>query len=308
MLLDYYFACPLEYLRKRSGDHCAGPDGGRECARTCFAHQVEGDARWTLRERIFHALLTAVDVAVSPSRHAADYFRTLWPDVDPTIVPLGLDGVERVPGVERAPTEPLHVAYVGAVAEHKGVHVLVESAAQADAPVTLTILGQVYDAAYADRLRALAAGRASVDFRLVGAFDEGDLPSLLADVDVAAFPSQVREVFPLAPREVLARGVPVLVARLGALPEAVDDGVNGLTFDATSSGELTALLSRLAGDRSLVSRLRSGARATRVPTVAEHVDRIRDVYEHVIVRRPDDAGLDDVEQLHAQLAALRARE
>src|SRR5207248_366179 len=51
---DFYFACPIVHLQKLSGELCDGPDGGRECARTCFS---DGDpmtlTRWGLRHTYF---------------------------------------------------------------------------------------------------------------------------------------------------------------------------------------------------------------------------------------------------------------
>src|SRR5215216_4609040 len=75
-LHDFYFACPLVHLQKTSGELCRGPDGGRECARTCFAHEGEGaTVRWGLRTVYFRRLLAAAERVITPSQYVGSYFR-----------------------------------------------------------------------------------------------------------------------------------------------------------------------------------------------------------------------------------------
>jgi len=304
-LLDFYVACPLEYLRKRSGALCAGPDGGRECVRTCFAGQPGADRRWPARNELFRGFLSLADRVLCPSHFVADYFREHVPKARIDEVPLGVDVPRAVrDAVREQGRRELQLAYVGAVAPHKGVHIIVEAAAASGVAARITVHGQVYDPAYADALGAAAAGSSTrVDVR--GPFRREDLPALLSDADAVVLPSQVPEVYPLALREALALGVPVLAGRLGGLAEAVVEGVNGITFEATDPGNLRDVIVRLDGDRGLLERLRRGARATRVPTVAEHVQRLRTLYAELSAgeRAAKPALLERLERRYDRLTA-----
>ena len=62
-----------------------------------------------------------------------------------------------------------------------------------------------------------------------------ELPALLSDVDAVVIPSLVWESYSMVAHEALACGVPVIASRLGALPEAVRDGHNGLLFEPGSA-------------------------------------------------------------------------
>jgi glycosyltransferase involved in cell wall biosynthesis len=105
----------------------------------------------------------------------------------------------------------------------------------------------------------------------------------MQDTDCVVVPSLVPEAGPIVPREALAHGVPVLAARLGALPELIREGENGFTFDPNEPAELARLLSRLMRDERLRLRLRVGARTSPVTTVAEHARDVRTIYEKAIV-------------------------
>jgi glycosyltransferase involved in cell wall biosynthesis len=123
-------------------------------------------------------------------------------------------------------------------------------------------------------------------------------------------PSLVAETGGLVPREALALGVPVLVSRLGALPELVTEGENGFTFDPHRPAELADRLRRIASDEGLLTRLRDGARRTSVVTTARHAAAVRAVYEESLdERRSCGRGRDVPERvsLHATLARVGSR-
>ncbi len=89
---------------------------------------------------------------------------------------------------------------------------------------------------------------------------ELDGPALLEDVDVVVVPSVWWETYSIVIRQVQPCGIPVVASRLGALPEGVREGENGLLFEAGSSGQLADLLQTLDSDRGLLGRLRDGIR------------------------------------------------
>jgi glycosyltransferase involved in cell wall biosynthesis len=164
---------------------------------------------------------------------------------------------------------------------------------------------------YVDGLRREAAGIPGLRLEVHGAYEPHEFPGLLADTDCVIVPSLVPETGGLVPREALALGIPVLVSRLGALPELVTEGQNGFTFDPHHPEELAARLRRIASDEGLLTRLRDGARRTPVVTTARHAAAVRGVYEEALeeVRSGRGRGPDVPERvsLHETLARVVSR-
>jgi|GEM_PF-107132 len=74
--------------------------------------------------------------------------------------------------------------------------------------------------------------------------------------------SKVHETFGLTVLEAMALGKPILASKVGAIPELIKDGDNGLLYQAGDIGDLKRQLQRLAGDKDLRERLGRRARLT----------------------------------------------
>lgn len=306
-LWDFYFACPLVHLQRLDGRLCAGPDGGRECARTCFAG-YGGDqmSRWQARDLYFAELFSLADRVIAPSKYVHDFFRAR----EPSGVRLRL--LEPCTFISRENASVYHpgdgvlrVAFVGALAPHKGPHVVLEALRIARPPsCDLVMFGSVPDSPYAHRLREQAAVIPGVRLRLYGRYEPSDLPCLLRDADCVIVPSLVPETFCFTLHEALACGIPVFASWRGALPEAVIQGVNGHTFNPDEPAELGRLLLSLANDASLRERLHDGARATQLTTPERHLDALLALYEETLAeaaRNDHLITLERVDALHHRL-------
>jgi glycosyltransferase involved in cell wall biosynthesis len=308
-LHDFYFSCPLVHLQKESGGLCKGPEGGRECAATCFANEPLDPTlikpnpllRWGTRAVYFRRLFAMAQRTVCYSQYVASYFDGFGPSQGRLrVIPLGISTGAMDHG-EWSPAPPkergtLTLAFCGTVVRHKGVHVILDALRVADLGcVDLVVLGDIPYREYGRELREQAATVPGITFRLYGAYETAQLPCLLQDVDCVIAPSLVPETGGIVPREALAQGIPVLAARLGALPEIVAEGANGFTFDPSRPGELAAVLRRVARDEGLLSRLRQGARRTPVVTVADHAAAIRSVYQEAVGAALRDGGASDAD-------------
>jgi glycosyltransferase involved in cell wall biosynthesis len=319
-LHDFYFSCPLVHLQKESGGLCRGPDSGRECASSCFADEPFDPTlkdpnpllRWGTRAVYFRRLFAMAQRVVCHSRYVASHFAKFGPN--PTrlhIIPLGISTAAANPvawpPVPAKGRDTLNLAFCGTVAPHKGVHTILDALRIANlSSVNLLVLGDIAYPSYARELREGAASVPGLKLQLYGAYEIAKLSCLLQDVDCVIAPSLVPETGGLVPREALAHGIPVLAARLGALPEIVADGENGFTFDPRRPEELAAILKRLAWDESLLNRLRQGARRTKVVTLSEHAAAIRSVYREALGELAGneptrDANLAEIGLLHAAL-------
>jgi glycosyltransferase involved in cell wall biosynthesis len=316
-LHDYFFACPLAHLTRPTGEFCQGPDGGRECARTCFAHEgSQGLLRWGFRTAYFRHLLGLAQRLIAPSRYLASFFETFGTGparihVLPNAVPVDPDA--RIQSALRSPETPdgLRLAFLGVVTPHKGVHVLLDALKIAGFEgVELLVLGRVpdYERDYARGLRRKAEGISGLQFRMYGSYRPRELDLLLGDVDCVVVPSQLAENNPLVIQEALARGIPVLASRLGGIPEVVKEGINGYTFEHDRPEKLAALLRRLRTEAALLERLRDGARKSPVLTMSQYAERVRDIYVQALAdlkqTEPCPDALEEISFLHDELLQL----
>jgi glycosyltransferase involved in cell wall biosynthesis len=305
-LHDYYMACEQARLQRRSGELCMGPEGGRACAVHCFPEQARTLERWALRTAMFREAIEQADALTTPSQFVADYFRQHF---GPSLSPIHViaNGIEakNVVRSQRNDDEALNIAYIGAVAPHKGVHIVVDALRQARLPkARLTLFGVITQPYFRGLLEA-ADKIDNLEFRAYGGFDPAELPALLGGVDVVVVPSMWWETYSIVLREALACGIPVIASRLGALPEAVRHGENGLLFHPGSSHELATILHRLDSDREQLEALRAGIRPTDWTPVAERMRQVRAVLRGVLDRAPT-AAIPEVEELTLLRDALVA--
>lgn len=282
-LHDYYTACEQARLERTSGELCRGPEGGRACAVHCFPAQPRTLERWALRTRMFRHAVEQADALITPSRFAADYFRELFGSNLPPlhVIGNGIDASGIAPSSSPA-DETLSIGYIGAVAPHKGVHVVVEALRQARLPkARLTLFGVITQPYFGDLLKVVEKID-NLEFRAYGGFDPADLPALLGGVDIVVVPSMWWETYSIVIREALACGIPVIASRLGALPEAVRHGENGLLFHPGSSLELATMLQLLDSNRDQLDALRSGIRTSDWISVEEKTRQLQTVLDGVV--------------------------
>src|SRR5947208_14968485 len=97
-----------------------------------------------------------------------------------------------------------------------------------------------------------------------------------SSIDVLVVPSIWPENSPLVIQEAFLAGAPVVASRIGGIPDAVDEGRNGLLFRAGDSQDLARTLTRLLREPGLRDALRSGIPPVR--TIEEDVGFTRSLY------------------------------
>jgi glycosyltransferase involved in cell wall biosynthesis len=275
---NYWLACPRNYLFTESLGLCHGPgDRGGDCAPCVGSSDREGYRRRLseIRARFSRGVTTCLAVSEAMKRTLVS---AGYPEEMIDVVVQGMPEAEetwRAGGRDRRPGRvggPLRIGFFGSAYPHKGPELLVHAVQELDADIEVRIHGEV-PPAFADRMRA--HDRRGV-VEICGGFGHGDLPRLLADVDVAVIPSLWWDCAPLMVAECLAGGVPVVGARMGGITDFVTDGENGLLFEGRSVAGLRAALERLANEPGLLERLQAGIRPPR--PFAEYVDELEAYY------------------------------
>ena len=116
--------------------------------------------------------------------------------------------------------------------------------------------------------------------RFVGERD--DVVPWLQALDLFVLPSTGQEGVPQAIMQAMACGIPVVSTTVGAITEAVDDGVTGLIVPPRDVATLGAALAQLRDDAPGRVRLGSAGRARAVLNFG--IDRMLDDMEKVFRR------------------------
>jgi glycosyltransferase involved in cell wall biosynthesis len=187
---------------------------------------------------------------------AADRIHVATPGVDPEPLAPGTDGATRL-------------VCVGSVTPTKGQDLLVEAlAALADQPWSCDLVGPLSrNVGYVTGVRrAIERHGLGERIRLLGPRTSTALTTTYAEADLLVLPSRV-ESYGMVVTEALARGIPVLAAAVGGVPEALgldpEGSVPGILVPPEDVSALAAALHRWFAQPSLRESHRRAARARR---------------------------------------------
>jgi glycosyltransferase involved in cell wall biosynthesis len=179
----------------------------------------------------------------------------------------------------------LRLAFVGRLHPTKGIHVLLTALGlRRNLPLTVDVFGVAQDAEgarYRDELIAISDGDSRVRFREPVAPHR--VVDTLAQYDATVVPSQWLETGPLTVLESFSAGVPVIGSNLGGVAELVAHDRNGWLVPHADPRAWAGALDQLAGNQSVVDRLRSGVRR---PRSTNDVARdMASVYDAIVPRQ-----------------------
>lgn len=217
-------------------------------------------------------VVNAVDAVLAPTRFAFE--RALEFGIETGRLRLLRLGAVCDAPRPRPPGARRRLGFVGTLAPHKGVHVLVEAfRGVVSHEASLDLHGSVsVQPAYVERLRRAADGDPRIRFQ--GAFREGEQGRVLASLDALVMPSVWWENSPLVALEALAAGVPVVASGIGGVPELVEHGRSGLLVPPGDPRPLRAALSDVVNGRRLAEELP----ALEIKTVEEGARELAALY------------------------------
>ena len=283
-LHDYWWICAnAQLLTHHSHQVCPGPRAFWNCAHCALARAghsrlwpalplLAGTLAW--RNQLLQRPLRVAQYLIAPTQFVRRWYSTQGiPPRKIAVLPHGIDPPP--PALRASPRAdgPVRLVYIGGIAWQKGIHVVLEALQGLEEKVELWIAGdESYDPAYTRRLRALA----TPNVRFLGLLAHTEVWETLAQADAVVVPSLWYETYSLITHEAFAAHVAVIASRLGALEEAVRDGIDGLLVPPGDVAAWRAAIVRLVDQPGLLATMRAN---TRPPmTVAEHVSRIESLY------------------------------
>jgi glycosyltransferase involved in cell wall biosynthesis len=169
--------------------------------------------------------------------------------------------IEDIGAARQRPRQPFRVGFVGAKIPRKGLDSLVRVARiLRDEDVEWHLYGidpESDSTPYVKRCLA-EIDASSLDGRIKWWGKVKDVSAAYANVDALLVPSRL-ESFSRVAAEGMASGLPVIAARVGALPEVVLENVSGRLFDLDRPEEAAEQLRRVVRDPRLWTKLSSGA-------------------------------------------------
>jgi glycosyltransferase involved in cell wall biosynthesis len=244
---DYWGFCHRNTLLLQDGRVCTDRTACADCQ--MYIHDGRGcTIPVRMRNDFISLQFRALDRLICPSAYlAAAYVETgMAPAHRAVVVHNGAD-VRRLSGLSREPSEgPVRFAYIGYVGHHKGVGTLLEAFAKVcrtGKSATLSIVGE---GEQREELQRMAAGFGVADrICFTGKVDNRDIESIYAKTDVLVIPSIWPENQPVTIMEAMATRTAVIAARIGGIPEFVEDHKSGLLFDPGNATDLAMRMQEL---------------------------------------------------------------
>jgi glycosyltransferase involved in cell wall biosynthesis len=211
-----------------------------------------------------------------------------YPKIDPSLISVIYNSVDVEnfsPGTGKNLPERDIVLFTGRLIAAKGVRYLVEAIPKVlrEYPNTLFIfIGSGNSLPYRRRLKELRVPEKN--FMFLGYLKESsDLVEYYRASSVFVAPT-LYENLPIRVLEAMACGVPVVASNVCAIPEVIDNGVNGILIQPGSVGELAEAICRLLGDPSLRRKMGDNARKTVLEKFNWKVNAIKtvEVYQQIL--------------------------
>jgi glycosyltransferase involved in cell wall biosynthesis len=212
--------------------------------------------------RITHLVMTVAECGTQALRRVA-------PRLTVSTVANAVDARQFAPADPRQ--DPPLLLFVGQLSRSKGLEDLVAALqllADRGVVVRTRLIGGAQQAGEeeANRIRELAR-RSRLPIELPGPLDPADVRQALSEAAIFCLPSHW-EGQSISVLEAMASGLPVIVTAVGANPDAVRDGVDGIIVAPGDAPALAGALDRLIGDADLRARMGDAARS-----------RVRDRYD-----------------------------
>jgi len=209
-----------------------------------FCAEASGISR-----RLIRGALERADAVIALSRSWADALRTVAPRAAVIVVENAVP--ETAPRNVQDMSHVCQFLLLARMDAWKGVDELLRACRllkDRGSEFQVTLAGPAGDAGSASALACrIAADRLENCVRYVGTVDGESKERLWDQTDVLVQPSH-QEGMPMSMLEALMRGIPIVATRVGAIPEVITDGREGLLIAPRAADELAAAMQGMMED------------------------------------------------------------
>jgi glycosyltransferase involved in cell wall biosynthesis len=244
------------------------------------------------RAATLRAALAEIDVAICPSNSLKQtYLNKGFEAKRMHFLRQGLVHMPQYPP-KKSPSAALRIGYIGQIAAHKGVHILMEAFLKLAYPsyqAQLKIYGNTTQ--FPDFCRNLQQqvtkrlpnGQGGEQIQFLGTFNNRQISQIYEGIDVLVVPSIWYENSPNVILEAFAHQTPVIASNLGGMAELVTDLQTGLLFAPNDADDLAQKLKMILDKSELLGELQKNI----VPpvTLATEMAELSKIYQSFLSKR-----------------------
>ena len=278
-LHDYWFLCGRIRLVNDSGDMCDGP--GLKCV-LCVAgkklHKLPNALiEFLLRKTLYvRTLKSASVVLVSSNKMKERLVRVGLNQKNINLIKIGInkDAIKRVLTKEK---NYRVFGFIGTISRFKGVHVLIKAFEGIESNSRLFLYGKP-TGKERKFFQTLIEKNERISFN--GVFDHSEINSVLSEIDILVVPSICGEAHCLVIDEARAAGIPVIVSKIGAIPERIINEKNGFLIEPNNVDSLREKMQWLLDNYNSVKDILDYN--FNLHTIEENTDILIEIYRDTI--------------------------
>lgn len=270
---DYQWVCPnhMMYIphREEICERCAGGKYSNCSKYRCIHNSRVKSILGSVESYLYHFRKTygLIDAIICPSEFLKEQLAKDGTMADKLVARHNFVTISRdeIGSVDYKKED--YVLYFGRYAKEKGIETLVQVCEQLpDIPFIFAGGGPLEDVVNQNK-----------NVKNVG-FQKGkELQELIAGARFSIYPSEWYENCPFSIMESQMYGTPVIGARIGGIPELIQEGENGELFESGNAKELKDKIQALWQDRELLQKYSENCKKLQYDTVEEYCEWLLEV-------------------------------
>ncbi len=162
-----------------------------------------------------------------------------------------------------------YYCFIGRLSHEKGVKTLIEAALQL--PYKLKIIG---GGPLEEELKELVADNLNIE--MLGFKQWNEIKEIVGGARFSVIPSEWYENNPLSVIEAQCLGTPVLGANIGGIPELIECGVSGMTFESRNTADLKSKIEAMFAAQFDYEAVAKASQSSY--SAAAHYDKLMKIY------------------------------
>ena len=178
-----------------------------------------------------------------------------------------------------------YILYFGRLSKEKGIQTLIKAFKEINGEIKLKIVGT---GALQDELKKYIRDHDIVNIEMIGHQSGETLQRLIRNAYFVVVPSEWYENNPMTIIESYCLGVPVIGSQIGGIPEIIDEGITGFTFEMGNENELIGALTKainLTEDDYIIMKRNARVFAEKNFSPSGHYQDLMKLYYRTIKRK-----------------------
>lgn len=278
-LHDLYMICPSINMVYK--DKYCEYDEGKDCAK-CLK------SRYGVNSNILNNwqttclnVLKKFNKIIVPSNNTKNIFEKIYKDLKIEVVEHGVTVVETKQR-EKKKSKEFNIAFVGAMAIHKGSTVLKELIAKnTSSNIKIHLFGKPND----DEL-----SKSKQNYINHGPYTRGELPQLLIDndIDLVCIFATWPETYSYTLTECYMAQIPVLTFDIGAVGDRIKkDELGWIIKFNTNSDKILEKIKEISNNKEEYNNIKENFKNYKFKTIEEMQKYYEDLYEEIQIKEPD---------------------